>query len=1042
MRPNCQILVLLCSLFLVSKSFGQEDSIFTCYEPIISSIGTLESNRDPKCHATANRLEDFMYGTPLSFEAREERINRQKSLARMIWKEASEISTTMQITPAEINTIADKYVKVIVKESKLYLMTTTDDYVHLTTRDIRQYSTIAYSLRAILAIQQSSLLDPQMDLKILSQEAVEQLKRIIDMATVATLKIADYQARTENEYQLSQSGFENAWNVIVHAKQEIDDGYKEVELDTIRLSEYSMLRRSIRQKLNSYQKYNELNQAVFLRNIQVYFAKVKWPEEDEESKNVVSTFQNGAVQYTVELMHFAERLAHQDSSYLINIGHMKRAVDAFLPYSVNEFEDITYFPLLPKSDQITIEAYDLDAFRDSGLHWQIVKFALEDPSFKGLIEPDPFAAELLVESIAQFGVLLWRVAGAETKNRNAERINSEDLLNAMSTIQMLTKKNNGRYGSEQQEDALLSSSPSGNSSSDSLTYFTDITKTTGIDFTHRSADWLSRNLRSYVLDESDNVARLSIPPAFGGSGVAAEDINGDGFDDILLLSGSGDRIYLNNGDKTFRDITAESGLSSIREDGTYAEPRQPIIADFDNDGHQDIFISYVDALHKIYKGDGTGHFIDMTSGAGLGGEGLVGGPCSAFDYDKDGLLDLYIGYFGNYLKGELPTLSRTNENGTSNCLFKNKGDFIFEDVTEYSATGNKGWTQAVGHTDINNDGWQDLIVGNDFGTNAYYINNGDGTFEERSKELQTDKPSYTMNVGVADLNRDQYPDLYISNIVVMEKDDKYVLPSQDTRMHFDQSSLATMRVVEANDLFISQNKKNKLHYINSQQIDRGYASTGWAWDADFFDYDNDGDEDLYCVNGMNEYSVYGTDNPYYLSPDGSSENVSYAESTKERNVFFKNEDGRLKQYSKESGLDLLHTSRSAVYTDFDRDGDLDVILSNYHGKAYIYENNAEDLATNWIKIRLTDLTDTHQRDAIGAKIMVDAGPIKGIWREVHSTDGYLSGHPKIQHIGVNDASYVDITIIWPDGEKSKFTDTKVNTEYVIRRNKGNVKIFN
>ena len=146
---------------------------------------------------------------------------------------------------------------------------------------------------------------------------------------------------------------------------------------------------------------------------------------------------------------------------------------------------------------------------------------------------------------------------------------------------------------------------------------------------------------------------------------------------------------------------------------------------------------------------------------------------------------------------------------------------------------------------------------------------------------------------------------------------------------------------------------------------------------------------------MNDYSVYGTENVYYQSPEGTSGDVSYAESSKETNVFFENRNGLLENLSEQSGLDLFHTSRSAAYLDFDLDGDLDVVLNNYHGEAYFYENRAERLSNNWLGIKLAGSGQQgYTRDAIGAKVLVSCDGHENMWREVHSTIGYLSAHPK------------------------------------------------
>ncbi len=308
-------------------------------------------------------------------------------------------------------------------------------------------------------------------------------------------------------------------------------------------------------------------------------------------------------------------------------------------------------------------------------------------------------------------------------------------------------------------------------------------------------------------------------------------------------------------------------------------------------------------------------------------------------------------------------------------------------------------------------------------------------------DLGTDKPSYTMNIGITDLNRDGYPDFYISNIVTMNKDEKYVLPNATTPIKFDPEKLAQMRVVEANDLFTSQVKDGVFErYILSDAVARGLSSTGWAWDADFFDFDNDGDDDLYCVNGMNEYSVYSSENPYYADPKGEMRNVVIPVAERESNVFFVNKGGMLHNESPQSGANLLGNSRSVAYLDYDLDGDLDMVVNNYHGPAVFYRNNAEKRGNHWIKIRLVgDPVKGGTKDAIGARLAVSSEHHKKLWREVHSTIGYLSVHPKEQHLGLGKDTQADVTVRWPNGEVSKFAGLKADTTYTIKQGHGIIK---
>lgn len=1008
--------------------FGQE---IPAYNPILSDMGELESRRDAKCHATASRLEDFIYGTPLSFSARKARIDFQQSLVESIWSQYTTASSE-----AEQGAELALFQKVVAQhftyrkaETGVTVQLPGGVQILISSRDLRQYSSIAYAYRAILAVQQSCSINAT-ELVPIEGEVLDQFKEAIDVAVLGILNQADQLARADNETQIQERHIAQAsaaWS------------FKSIETATTPgtdpvMTPVEYIYPIISQKLAAYNAYNNINQAVFLRNIQVYFTKVPWPGDPTESNALKNHFNEFMIAYTKEVLLLAQQMSARSEMATIRYEHMYEAVQDYLPHTVNAFEDVLYFPRLEAPAKVSIQAYDLDAFRDSGLHWQYLKFALDDIGGRLTNTPDPFALEMLVEGTAQFAVLIFRMAGTKAKSTGDERLNINHINQALLDFQ----SNLQRYAElpEMSEEAIeLTSAPSTAPQREGL-LFEDQSTALGMRFEHRNSDWLSRLIRSYIVKEDENLARLSIPPAFGGGGVAAEDINGDGWADILLLGGRGCTLYENNQGQDFIDRTELSGINWQRADGTYPEARQPLVADFDNDGDQDIIIIYANDEHRVFENQGNWNFVDQTQTANLGGVGLIGGPSTVIDYDGDGLLDLYIGYFGNYLKGELPTLRRHNTNGTANKLFRNLGGFRFEDVTAGSGVGNSGWTQAVGHTDINGDGWQDLIAGNDFGTNSYYINNQDGTFTDISSEAGTDKPSYTMNVGVGDVNGDLKPDFYISNIVVMEKDDKYVLPNEDTQAHFDPKSLASMRVVEANDLFVSEHgeESSKLKFRQSTQIGRGYSSTGWSWDADFFDFDNDSDLDLYCLTGMNQYSIYSAENPYFTDSEGKPLDISLAQSLAEQNILFDNSNGQLNIVEENSGLDYEGTSRSAAYLDVDQDGDLDVIVNEFQGPARLFINKADGNGNNWITVQLRGNVDKNNRDAVGAQIIVKLSDGRQLWREVHSTDGYLSVHPKAQHFGLGTEQKVSLEIIWPDGSIESHSDLSVNQMHLFTQN--------
>lgn len=1005
---------------------------------ILRLMGKLESAKDPKCHATATRLEGLIYGTPLTEDARYIKTEFQKRLVRDIWQLAA--TENPDLNPLDEESVL-KAADSLFNTQHVELGTQTATRVtidklnaDITERDQEHYGSIAYTLRAMLAVQQDVLLDFDAELPELSDAAAELLTQKIDLLTLMLLKMSDEQARTADEYEISASQVQQVWQSIFPQQFSKDANSQRVagSESAKTVSSSGLLMQLIEQKIAAFSEYNDVNQTLFARNLQVYFAKLALPKDAAKASEFKQYFTEAMIAFSGTL--YLDAQSRVQGEMTIGESEVAAALQSLLPHSVNEYEDVIFYPNYPKEKQVSIESYDMDSFRDSGLHWLYLKEALVDAKSLVKLEADPFAAELLSEAIAHYGVLLLRNTGIEGKRLKQTELSAQLVAQSYELIMADVQAYKIYKPDVVKTTGIISAG--GNGAKSEIRYFKNVTLDKSFKAEHRSSDWLSRQLRSY-LSKDAQTGIITIPPAFGGGGIAAEDINGDGLIDLLVLSGLGNKLYLNKGDK-FEDITTVSGLSNISQrKGSHdsaGEPRQPLIADFDNDGDQDIIITYVDEAHRVYRNEGELKFTEVTDIAKLGGEGLVGGPATTFDVNNDGLLDLYIQYFGNYLKGDLPTLKRRNENGGVNVLFINQGDFKFAQAKEALGANNSGWGQAVTHTDLNMDGWQDLIVGNDFGVNAYYINKQGKEFVDYAAKIGTSKPSYTMSLGLSDLNRDGVADVYVSNIVTMNKDQKYVLPSEDTTAEFNPDKLANMRVVEGNDLFLSTlSEKGSLQYQHSDLIGRGASSTGWAWDADFFDVDNDGDEDLYVLNGMNDYYVYSTDNPYYTDPmTGESLDVNFPDAAKASNVFFLNANGKLSNVSAMSGLDIVANSRSAAYLDFDNDGDLDVALNNYHDTAQLFENQAQTLNNNWIKITLKG-SPKHgvNLDGIGAQVILGYGEDGYSWRQVSGSQGYMSVHPKQQHIGLGKATTARVLIIWPNGQRQSFDNVNANRSYTI-----------
>lgn len=1010
---------------------------------IVGQIRELEGQRDPKCYATANRLEDFMYGTPLEAAARFAKIDLQKRLIRGLWERASAraraTGAAATLTAADLRPFLAEALHAEPRpDGDWAVRTPAGEVLTITARDLRQYGTVAYALRALLAVQQDAATSG-LQLVPLAPDAVQELKRTLDLLTLATLERADRASRAAGRSRIDAATLTAAWQAVVPAG--LLAGTSAAPAATTpgsapQAGEFSTIRAVIQQKIDSFATYNNITMAVFLRNLQVYFARHRWPTDEAQSKALKDYFTEAMIQFTGDLLAASERVAKQAGHPLVRVEDVHSALQQYEPHTVNEYEDVVYFPRLPPAERITIEAYDLDAFRDGGLHWFYLQQALADPKYAGHLEPDPFAAELLTEGAAQFGVLALRVAGQVATERGAARLAVDNLDEALHRIQKLLDRNAAAPAVPTPPAAVASSRESAPPAATD-TFFVDQTAASGLRFEHRLSDWLSRLIRGYTVVQ-DGVARLAIPQAFGGSGVAAEDVDGDGNIDVLLLGGAGLKLFLGDGQGHFHDVTAESGLDWRRADGHPGEPRAPIVADFDNDGRPDVLITYAGDKTRLYRNLGNHRFADVTEGSGLGGEDGVTGPATAADFDGDGLLDVFVGYFGDYPHGVLPTLARRNTNGQPDRIFRNLGGMRFADATAGSGVANPGWGQAAGHTDFDRDGREDLIVGNDFGVNAYYRNLGDFKFADVSAALGTDKPSFTMGIALADLNHDGFPDVYISNIVTMNKDEKYVVPDENTPMKLDPKKLATMRVVEANDLFLSASADGRLQrYEHSDAVGPGLSSTGWSWGAVFFDFDNDGDDDLYVGNGMNEYAVYSSVNPYFTDASGQSRDVMIPVADKERNVFFANRDGRLAEESAKSGADVLSNTRAVVAFDADGDGQLDLLMNDFQGPAVFLRNRGSGRGNHWLGIRLVGDPARHvNRDAIGARIEVSAPHLPPQEHEVLSTVGYLASPPKLQHFGLATETRAEVTVRWPNGEIERIGSLHADRVYTIEQGHG------
>jgi tetratricopeptide (TPR) repeat protein/peroxiredoxin len=533
---------------------------------------------------------------------------------------------------------------------------------------------------------------------------------------------------------------------------------------------------------------------------------------------------------------------------------------------------------------------------------------------------------------------------------------------------------------------------------------------------------------------------------YGNNGISAGDIDGDGFDDLYICQPSGlpNRLFRNRGDGTFEDITEASGVGIL--DNTSCA----LFADFDNDGRQDLIVVCTDGP-LLFQNEGGGSFRRKPSAFRFATppQGTFTGAAVA-DYDRDGWLDVYFCLY-LYYRGtdqyNYPSPYYDAENGPPNFLMRNNRDATFSDVT--SATGlnqnNTRYSFCCGWGDFNGDGWPDLYVVNDFGRKNLYRNNGNGTFTDVALETKVEDVGAGMSVCCFDYDNDGAEDLYVGNMWTAAGNR---IATQET---FQRDAPERARA-----LFRKHAMGNSLFQNSSHGIFRdttGAAGVGmgrWSWSSDTWDFDHDGFPDLYVTNGMisgpsrltqaDDLNSFfwrqvvahspveaSVSHDYELGWNALNELIrsDHTWSGFERNMFYaNNRDGTFSDVSGVVGLDFVEDGRAFALADFNHDGRQEVFLKNRNGpQLRVLQNVRKDLPPS-VAFRLRGTKSN--RDAIGTAVTLECGSRKQT-RRLQAGSGFLSQHSKEVFFGLGDAKgEIRASVRWPSGLVQDFRDLPTN----------------
>ena len=558
---------------------------------------------------------------------------------------------------------------------------------------------------------------------------------------------------------------------------------------------------------------------------------------------------------------------------------------------------------------------------------------------------------------------------------------------------------------------------------------------THIHFNNKLTDHDSLNILSYLYD-------------YNGGGVAVGDINHDGLPDIYFTANSkgGNKLYLNKGNFVFEDITQKAGVQGSSDWCTGVT-----MADVNGDGWLDIYVCSVNqklglkGRNELFINNHDGTFTERAASYGLDFSGYST-QAVFFDYDHDGDLDCFLlNQSSHSVESYGDTSLRRNISALAgDKLYRNDlNDSLhtFTDVTTKSGiyTSALGYGLGVSVADINNDGWEDIYVGNDFHENDYYyVNQRDGSFRESGSEHMNHFSRFSMGNDIADYNNDGQLD--IVTVDMLPEEEKYL------KTYSGGDQLDIYNYIVRQNGFQNQYSRNCLQKnlgngvaFSEQGLMAGISATDWSWSPLLADFDNDGLKDLFISNGivkrpLDQDYIRFVQNPVIsrqvrMSTQIDSLVLSKMPEGAGHNYIFKGTDsGIFTNESNEWGMTAPSFSNGAAYADLDNDGNLDLVVNRINGEAIVFKNT-NGSRKNFLTI--TCMGNTANTFGIGAKVFVfHQGKIQ--YQQLMLTRGFQSSSDPRLHFGLDTLSVIDsMLIVWPDQQFQLQKNIRANQAITI-----------
>ncbi|MCE7065499.1 VCBS repeat-containing protein [Dyadobacter sp. CY326] len=560
-----------------------------------------------------------------------------------------------------------------------------------------------------------------------------------------------------------------------------------------------------------------------------------------------------------------------------------------------------------------------------------------------------------------------------------------------------------------------------------------------------------------TLTEGLNTNVLMYEYFYNGGGVAAGDLNGDGLDDIYFTGNMvPNKLYLNKGQMRFEDITTASGVTGRERPWKTGVT----MADVNGDGKLDIYVCYSGNVSPeslkdqlfINKGNDANGIPQFEESAEKYGLGAPSNSTQAafFDFDKDGDLDMFL---LNHNPKSLPILDeastadllRKDDPVTGLRFFKNDpkadGTPFFTDITKKAGIHSSPLTYGlgIGIADVNQDGWQDMYVSNDYSVPDFlYINNKNGTFTDALDAAIGHTSHSSMGNDIADFNNDALPDIFTLDMLpednrrqkLLHGLDNYELFDFNVKVGFHHQYMRNM--LQLNQGFGGKGKTPVFSEVGQLS---GVSNTDWSWASLFADYDNDGWKDLFITNGNlrdftnMDFVKFMGDHLKRIEGQVKREDVLemvyQMPSSNMKNYLFQNKkDLTFTNVADSWGLGEISNSGGAAYSDLDNDGDLDLIVNNINKPAFIYQNEGDKLLkNNYLKVKLEG--EGQNRFGIGAKVIIYNKGQKQ-YLEQMPTRGYQSSVSPVLHFGLGKENVDSLLVVWLNGKQEKVISPKIN----------------